>query len=108
MTIDVKPAVTRVFMVRHGATVLSAEDRFAGATDVALSDEAREQTRRLADRLSHEKIMAIYASPLGRTDETATILAAPHELGVQTRDGFREITPRRSEQLTRREVEEKF
>jgi broad specificity phosphatase PhoE len=29
---------TRVFMVRHGATVLSAEDRFAGATDVALSD----------------------------------------------------------------------
>ena len=58
-------------MVRHGATVLSAEDRFAGATDVALSDEGREQTRRLADRLSHEKIKAVYASPLGRTVETA-------------------------------------
>jgi probable phosphoglycerate mutase len=26
--------ITRVFLVRHGATVLSAEDRFAGATDV--------------------------------------------------------------------------
>ena len=25
---------TRLFLVRHGATVLSAEDRFAGATDV--------------------------------------------------------------------------
>src|SRR5438128_3482466 len=103
-----KQAVTRVFMVRHGATVLSAEDRFAGATDVALSDEGREQTRRLADRLSHEKIMAIYASPLGRTVETASILAAPHKLEVQTRDGFREINHGRWEQMTRREVEEKF
>src|SRR5436853_4022313 len=103
-----KPAVTRVFMVRHGATVLSAEDRFAGATDVALSDEGREQTRRLADRLTHEKIMAVYASPLGRTVETASILAAPHKLEVQTRDGFREISHGRWEQMTRREVEEKF
>jgi len=103
-----KQAVTRVFMVRHGATVLSAEDRFAGATDVALSDEGREQTRRLADRLRHEKIMAIYASPLGRTVETASILAAPHKFEVQTRDGFREINHGRWEQMTRREVEEKF
>ncbi len=103
-----KSAVTRVFMVRHGATVLSAEDRFAGATDVALSDEGREQTRRLADRLSHEKIMAVYASPLGRTVETAQILAGPHKLEVQTRDGFREINHGRWEQMTRREVEEKF
>jgi len=99
---------TRVFMVRHGATVLSAEDRFAGATDVALSDEGREQTRRLAERLSREKIAAVYASPLGRTVETAQILAAPHKLEVQTRDGFREINHGRWEQMTRREVEKRF
>src|ERR1700687_4710458 len=99
---------TRVFMVRHGATVLSAEDRFAGATDVALSNEGREQTRRLAELWSREKIAAVYASPLGRTVETAQILAAPHKLEVQTRDGFREINHGRWEQMTRREVEEKF
>ncbi|HEV2965410.1 MAG TPA: histidine phosphatase family protein [Chthoniobacterales bacterium] len=103
-----KPAVTRVFMVRHGATVLSAEDRFAGATDVELSDEGREQTRRLAERLSHEKIIAVYASPLGRTVETAQILAAPHKLELQKRDGLREINHGRWEGMTRREVEEKF
>src|SRR5580765_4014677 len=96
------------FLVRHGVTVLGAEDRFAGATDVALSDEGREQTRRLAERLSDEKIVAVYASPLGRTVETAQILAAPHKLEVQTRDGFREISHGRWEQMTRREVEEKF
>lgn len=99
---------TRVFLVRHGATVLSAEDRFAGATDVDLSDEGREQTRRLAERLKDEKIVAVYASPLGRTVETATILAGPHKLEVQRRDGLREISHGRWEQLTRKEVEEKF
>ena len=100
--------VTRVFMVRHGATVLSAEDRFAGATDVALSDEGRAQTQRLAERLAAEKFAAIFASPLGRTIETASILAAPHNLRVQGRDGLREISHGRWEQMTRREVEEKF
>src|SRR6266849_2656276 len=99
---------TRVFMVRHGATVLSTEDRFAGATDVELSDEGREQTRRLAERLGLEKIVAVYTSPLGRTVETAQILAAPHKLEVQTRDGFRENSQGRWEQMTSREVEESF
>jgi probable phosphoglycerate mutase len=99
---------TRIFLVRHGATVLTAEDRFAGATDVELSDEGREQARRLAVRLSRERIEAIYASPLGRTVETATILAQPHRLDVQTRDGLREISHGRWEQMTRREVEQQF
>jgi probable phosphoglycerate mutase len=103
-----KRAVTRVFMVRHGATVSSAEDRFAGATNVELSNEGREQTRRLAKRLSHERIVAIYASPLGRTVETAQILAAPHKLEVQTRDGLREINHGRWEGMTPREVEKRF
>ena len=100
--------VTRVLIVRHGATVLSVEDRFAGETDVELSDEGREQTRHLAQRLSREKIAAAYASPLGRTMETARILAAPHGLDVQIRDGLREISHGHWEQMTRREVEEKF
>jgi probable phosphoglycerate mutase len=95
-------------MIRHGATVLSAEDRFAGATDVALSDEGREQTQRLAERLSRENFVAVYASPLSRTMETARILAAPHKLPVQVRDGLREINHGRWEQMTRREVEQKF
>ena len=101
-------SVTRVFLVRHGATVLTAEDRFAGATDVALSDAGREQTRRLSERLRKEKLAAVYASPLGRTVETASILAQPHRLEVTTRDGLREISHGRWEQMTRREVEEQF
>jgi len=108
MTCGMPPPVTRILMVRHGATVLSAEDRFAGATDVALSDEGRRQTQRLAERLASEKIAAVFASPLDRTVETARILAAPHRLEVQRRDGLREISHGRWEQMTRREVEKQF
>jgi probable phosphoglycerate mutase len=99
---------TRVFMVRHGDTVLSAEDRFAGETDVELSEKGREEARRLAKRLSGEKITAVYASPLGRTIETARIIAEPHHLQVQPCDGFREISHGHWEGMKRHEVEEKF
>jgi len=99
---------TRVYLVRHGATVLSAEDAFAGETDVALSEEGREQARGLAARLAGEPIAALYASPMSRTMETARILAAPHGLEVSTRDGLREISHGHWEGRKRSEVERLF
>src|SRR5438093_3806206 len=99
---------TRIYLIRHGATTLTAEDRFAGATDVPLSDEGRGQAGRLALRLTKEPIAAVYASPMGRTVETAQIIAEPHALVVQTREGLREISHGHWEQMTRREVEEAF
>ncbi|MEP6957003.1 MAG: histidine phosphatase family protein [Chthoniobacterales bacterium] len=100
--------ITRVLMVRHGSTTLSAEDRFAGATDVDLSEGGREQARSLAARLAREQIAAVYASPLSRTVETARILAEPHGLEVQARDGLREISHGHWEQMTRPEVERQW
>lgn len=99
---------TRIYLIRHGATTLSAEDRFAGATDVPLSDIGREQVHRLAQRLCSDRITAVYASPLGRTVETATILAEPHGLEVRPCAGLREISHGRWEQMTRCEVEAKY
>lgn len=99
---------SRIFLIRHGATILSAEDRFAGATDAPLSDEGREQVKRLSLRLSREKIVAVYTSPLGRTMETASILAEPHGLEIQAREGLREISHGHWEQMTRREVDQQF
>jgi broad specificity phosphatase PhoE len=99
---------TRVFLIRHGATVLTVEDRFAGATDVQLSDEGRRQAGRLAVRLKDVPITAVYASPMGRTIETASILAAPHNLNVEQRDGLREISHGHWEQMTRAEVDQKY
>src|SRR5512136_1127951 len=73
-------ATTRIFMVRHGATQLSAEDRFAGAVNVELSPEGIFQAERLAVRLADDSIRAVYCSPMARTVHTATILAKPHNL----------------------------
>ena len=95
---------TRVMLVRHGATILSAEDRFAGASDVPLGDEGRMQAERLAQRLATDSIAAIYASPLRRAQETATILARPHNMTVTALDDLREIDHGRWEGLRREEA----
>jgi len=99
---------TRVLLIRHGATVLSAEDRFAGSTNVELSDEGRRQARALAERLADLPITAIYASPMDRTRETASIVGTPRKLEPNVEDGLREIGHGRWEGLTRKEVEAKF
>lgn len=99
---------TRLFLVRHGATGLTAEDRFSGSVGVDLSDRGRFQVGRLAERLAHEAIGAVYTSPLSRTVETAQILALPHKLPLIQRDGLREISHGHWEGLTRREVEERY
>lgn len=99
---------TRVFLVRHGATQLTAEDRFSGASGVDLSEEGRWQVQQLARRLGREPIAAVYCSPLGRTVETAAILAQPHGITPVKHDGLREISHGRWEGLTRGEVAARF
>ncbi len=98
---------TRIFLVRHGATSLTAEDRFAGSSDVELSDQGRLQVASLAERLKSERLDAIYASPLARTLETAQLLAKPHGLSPIPEPALREIDYGHWEGLTRAEVERK-
>src|SRR5260221_212757 len=100
--------MTRLYLIRHGSTELSAEDRFAGAIDVKLSDAGRNQARLLGARLAGEPIAAVYASPLQRTVDTAGLIAAPHKLDVNKVDGIREIAHGRWEGKTRAEVEHEF
>ncbi len=99
---------TRVYLVRHGATQLSAEDRFAGAVDVELSDEGISQAQRLALRLSDDNIAAVYCSPMARTVHTAQIIAAPHGLPLIRRDALREIHHGHWEGMRRADVEKQF
>jgi len=99
---------TRVFLVRHGATELSVEDRFAGAIDVRLSDEGRDQARRLGARLASELISVAFASPMDRTLETARLIAEPQGIPVTPVDGLREIAHGRWEGMKRDEAEAEF
>lgn len=99
---------TRLYLIRHGATQLSAEDRFAGAVDVQLSEEGMFQAGRLAERLADDSITAVYCSPLTRTLQTATILAAPHGLSLIQQEGLREIHHGHWEGMRRADVETQF
>jgi len=99
---------TRLFLVRHAETTLSVENRFAGSTDVLLSEKGRGQAQQLAHRLDDYDPTAVYASPMRRTVATAEILAAPHGLPVQTDPRLREIDHGHWEGLTREEVEARY
>lgn len=99
---------TRLYLVRHGATQLTAEDRFSGATGVDLSEEGRTQAALLGERLQREGLQAVYCSPLSRTLETARIIAGECGLDLVPMDGLREISHGRWEGLKRSEVEERF
>jgi broad specificity phosphatase PhoE len=104
---------TRLYLVRHGATLLTAEDRFSGDIGVDLSDEGRWQAAQLGDRLHDHHIDAIYSSPYGRTMDTARLIAerlddGPGVDAIETRDGLREIRHGHWEGLARRDVETRF
>lgn len=99
---------TRVYLIRHGATELSSEDRFSGGTDVDLSSTGRWQAERLAERLADDRLTAVYCSPMRRTVETATIIARPHGLTPVVQDNLREIHHGRWETMRRADVEANF
>ena len=99
---------TRLYLVRHGSTPLTAEDKFSGAENVDLSDEGRAQAARLANRLRSEGISAVYASPLSRAMETAQILAHGWHDEPKAVDGLREIAHGHWEGMRRSDVEAQY
>lgn len=96
---------TRVLLVRHGATLFSQDDRFAGSVDVELSDVGRVLAEKLASRLRATQIDSVYASDMKRTMETARIVAGPHGLGPTPVPGLREIDHGKWEGRIHKEVE---
>ena len=100
--------VTRLFLVRHGATTATEEGRFSGSSGAELSAEGRSQAARLGERLARQNISALYSSPLSRALDTARIIAGSCGLEPVTRDGLREIGHGHWEGMTRDEVERQF
>lgn len=100
--------VTRLFLVRHGATAATEEDRFSGSTGAELSEQGRWQAARLGERLSQQNITAIYCSPLSRAMETARIVAGHCGVEPVTRDGLQEISHGHWEGRKREDVEREF
>jgi broad specificity phosphatase PhoE/ribonuclease HI len=72
---------TRLVLVRHGETALTAQGRYSGRGDVPLSEQGEAQAMAAAGRVAGiaRDVAAVVTSPLARCVRTAELIAA--ELG---------------------------
>lgn len=81
----------RVHLVRHGECDGTGAVLHGRAAGVSLNRIGRRQAVRTARRLASEPVTAVYTSPIDRAHETASILAALHDLSVIVHEAFTEI-----------------
>lgn len=70
-----RPDTCRVYLVRHGQTVMNRQIRFRGVRDVPLDEVGRREALEAAQSLRDRGITAVYSSPLGRAREVARRIA---------------------------------
>lgn len=99
---------TRVLLIRHGATTSTADDRFAGSSNVELSDAGREEAARLSRRLASARIDACFCSDMQRAIDTARIVVEPHKLTPTPVKALREIDHGHWEGKVHKDVEKKY
>lgn len=81
---------TTIFLVRHGETVDNARQIMQGQTQGELNEQGRKQAEAVGLRLAGEHIDAIVCSDLRRAIQTASYIAAPHGLPLDTTPLLRE------------------
>src|SRR3954451_11877353 len=64
-----------LYLARHAQTTSSAVDSFNGQRELPLTEHGKEQAIKLGARLAGIPWAAVYRSPLGRTKETADLVA---------------------------------
>jgi probable phosphoglycerate mutase len=68
---DMSTGSATLLVARHGQTVWHAENRYAGVSDVALTDEGRRQAHQLGLWAARNPVDAIWTSTVPRAIETA-------------------------------------
>ena len=99
---------TATLLLRHGQTPMSVQKRYAGRSDIPLTDVGLQQAAAATKRLASAGIDVIVASPLLRARQTAGEVAATTGAPVVTDDGFRETDFGAWEGLTFAEVRERW
>lgn len=100
--------MTRLVLVRHGETVWHGENRYAGTTDVALTDRGWDQARQLADWARTAGLAAVWASTLSRATLTASLCAEAGGTELRIDPRLRELDFGDAEGLTSAEMTQRF
>lgn len=96
-----------VFLARHGETVWHAENRYAGVTDVALTERGRRQAEGLSAWAATAGLSAVWCSTLTRAQETASRSAVAAGVELQIDERLRELDFGIAEGLTKAELTER-
>ena len=84
--------MTRIVLIRHGQTVWNREHRFRGQADVELDPFGLRQAQATGHYVAARwPVVAVYASPLQRTTQTAEAVARAQGLDVHPMPGLLDI-----------------
>lgn len=83
--------MTVIHLVRHGETVWHAENRYAGSSDVALTDRGFAQAEQLARWAETAQLDAVACSNLGRAIATVRPVEQTTSLIAHVDPDFREV-----------------
>jgi len=100
--------MTTLLLARHGETTWHAENRYAGSTDVALTELGIAQGEQLGRWAESQPIDAVYASDLSRAVITATPAATALGIPLTIDPALREVHFGRGEGLTSAEMRTAF
>ncbi|MET0235852.1 MAG: histidine phosphatase family protein [Kibdelosporangium sp.] len=82
----------RLLLVRHGQTTANLDRALDTAVPgTHLTEEGHSQASAFASRVASLEIAAVYASTATRAQQTASPIAAAHNLEVQVVDGVQEV-----------------
>lgn len=101
--------MTSLYLVRHGETDWNAQRRVQGGTDIPLNVVGRAQAETTGRLLARREWDGIFASPLSRAFETASIIS--QQVGLSTPGIVPEIVERNygeAEGLNWQEIEARF
>ncbi|MEU7281157.1 histidine phosphatase family protein [Streptomyces sp. NPDC045431] len=100
--------MTDFILVRHGETEWHAENRYAGRTDVPLTELGHKQAATLAAWAAGQRLDAVLCSPLSRARLTAEPAATAVGLTPRVDERLYEVDFGRGDGLTRAEMAEEF
>lgn len=100
--------MTRIHFVRHGETVWHHDNRYAGSSDIALTDLGISQAELLARWVATQRIHRVVSSDLVRAHQTASFAAAALGVSVDIDPRLREVHFGEGEGLTSSEMLAKF
>ena len=98
------PRTVPLLLIRHGATAWTAEGRYQGRQDTALSTQGRADANRLALHLRDADIGLVVSSPLARARETAALIADAARAPLQLDERLVELDFGQWEGLTQPQI----